>query len=86
MKLWRFEKGLTNFSYPKDKYVVKKFVLEIVPKIKVNRFHIVTLKNAASFLIKTFFMKLTTFFISNARDIYRKLSRFSESSLIAKVR
>ena len=31
-------------------------------------------------------MKLTTFIISKARDIYRKLSRFSEDSVKIKVR
>ena len=30
-------------------------------------------------------MKLNTFFISNTRDIYSKLSRFSESSVKVKV-
>ena len=85
-KLWRFEKGPTNFYYLKDKHVVKKSVLQIVPNFNMKRFHIVTHSNAASFSIKIFFMKLTTFFISNARDIYIKLSRFSESSVEIKFR
>ena len=54
-KLWRFEKGLTNFYYLKDNYVVKKFVLQIVPNFNVKRFHIVTHSNATSFSIKRFF-------------------------------
>ena len=35
---------------------------------------------------KLFFMNLSTFFISNTRDIYTKLSRFSESSMKIKIR
>ena len=69
-KLWRFEKGTTNFFYLTDKYVVKKIVLQIVPNFNVKRFHITTHSNAASFSIKTFFfIRLKTFFISYTRDI-----------------
>ena len=79
-KLWRFEKGPRNFYYLKDKYAVENLCC------KLCRFYRVTYSNTTSFSIKTFFMKLTTFIISKARDIYRKLSRFSEDSVKIKVR
>ena len=43
-----------------------------VGSLNVKRFHIITHSNVAS--MKIAFMKLTTFFISNTRDIYTKLS------------
>ena len=52
----------------------------IIHAITLERFHIVAHSFAASFSIKTSFMKLTSYFISKTKQIYAKTLTILEST------
>ena len=81
MTLWR---GGWPFLFSIRQISCQKLLCQTVANVGVKRFHIVTHSYAASILIKTFFVKLTTF--SSAKITKKETKPKYNSESISKIK